>query len=619
MPEYQAPGVYIEETSFRAKSIEGVPTGTAGFAGLTRYGPVWSPDGPDVPAPRLITSYPEFERAYGGATPLQLGSGRRSAYLAHAVRAYFDNGGRRLHVSRVYAPGAGKTVRDGTASRAVATSTGTARWWARWPGADGNLRIEVRAIRGGNLAFAYPSDAHDPLARHTWGIQAQGIGAGAVVEVTPPGSAAPADNAPLSASQLRVVEADHDGRQRFIDSSGAAAALAAGVQLRLVELRVTVSGTDGRVDRYGPLASHPDQRRFIGTVLNANRPDDAEARVCLEWAPGSHRFAAAALAIGLQAADKPLAGGIDGELPDADDFAGTAADPADGARPATGLEALGAVDDIAIVAVPDGGAMSTAEGVQAVAGRLIAHAEKYRYRIAVVDPAQGSSLSAVRSFRSRFDSRHAALYYPWIEIADPDAPAVAGQPAGKLLLPPSGFIAGIYARSDVERGVHKTPANELVRGLTRFEFNINKAQQDVLNVEGINCLRYFEGRGHRVWGARTISSDPEWKYVSQRRLFSFIEHSIDKATQWVAFEPNGERLWANVRSSIEDFLLSLWRDGALLGSKPEEAFFVRCDRSTMTRNDLDNGRLVCLIGIATSRPAEFVVFRIGRQTADVAA
>lgn len=612
MPEYQAPGVYIEETSFRAKSIEGVPTSTSGFAGLTRFGPVWSPDGHEVPAPRLITSYPEFERAYGGTAPLQLGSGRRSVYLAHAVRAYFDNGGSRLYVSRVYAPAAGRTVRECTANLAIATSTGTARWWARWPGADGNLRIEVQAVRGGNLAFEYPNDAHDPLARHTWGIQAKGLGAGAVVEVAPPGSA-------MSAGQLRVVEVDPDGRQRFVDSSGGPASLAAGTQLRLVELRVTVSGADGRVDAYGPLASHQDQRRYIGVVLDANRPDDADARVCLEWTPGSHRFAAAALAIGLQAAGGQLAGGVDGELPHPDAFSGSVADPADGTRPATGLEALGALDDIAIVAVPDGGAMPTAEGVQAIAGQLIAHAEKYRYRIAVVDPARGSSLSDVRSFRSRFDSKHAALYYPWIEIADPDAPAVAGQPAGKLLLPPSGFIAGIYARSDVERGVHKAPANELVRGLTRFEFGINKAQQDVLNVEGINCLRYFEGRGHRVWGARTMSSDPEWKYVSQRRLFSYIEHSIDKATQWVAFEPNGERLWANLRSSIEDFLQMLWRDGALLGSKPEEAYFVRCDRSTMTRNDLDNGRLVCLIGIATSRPAEFVVFRIGQQTADAAA
>jgi len=155
-----------------------------------------------------------------------------------------------------------------------------------------------------------------------------------------------------------------------------------------------------------------------------------------------------------------------------------------------------------------------------------------------------------------------------------------------------------------------------VRGLTRFEANINKARQDVLNPEGINALRFFEGRGNRVWGARTMSSDPEWKYVNVRRLFIYIEHSIDKGTQWAVFEPNNQRLWANIRQTVEDFLLVLWRDGALLGDKPEDAYFVRCDRTTMTQNDLDNGRLICLIGIAPVKPAEFVIFRIGQWTAD---
>jgi phage tail sheath protein FI len=155
----------------------------------------------------------------------------------------------------------------------------------------------------------------------------------------------------------------------------------------------------------------------------------------------------------------------------------------------------------------------------------------------------------------------------------------------------------------------------VVRGLTRFEANINKARQDVLNPEGINALRFFEGRGNRVWGARTISSDPEWKYVNVRRLFIYLEHSIDNGTQWAVFEPNNSRLWASIRQTVEDFLLVLWRDGALLGDKPEDAFFVRCDRTTMTQNDLDNGRLICLIGVAPTKPAEFVIFRIGQYTA----
>lgn len=225
-------------------------------------------------------------------------------------------------------------------------------------------------------------------------------------------------------------------------------------------------------------------------------------------------------------------------------------------------------------------------------------------------------MTEIRRFRGQFDSKYAALYHPWVEILDPTQRAAQGAPPQRLLLPPSGFVTGIYARSDIQRGVHKAPANEVVMGLTKFELNINKARQDVLNPEGINALRFFEGRGNRVWGARTLSSDPEWKYVNVRRLFIFMEHSIDKSTQWAVFEPNNDRLWRNIRQTIEDFLLNLWSDGALIGEKPEKAYFVHCDRTTMTQNDLDNGRLICLIGVSPTKPAEFVIFRIGQWTGD---
>ena len=177
-------------------------------------------------------------------------------------------------------------------------------------------------------------------------------------------------------------------------------------------------------------------------------------------------------------------------------------------------------------------------------------------------------------------------------------------------------MAGLYASTDISRGVYKAPANEVVQGITQFVKNVTYGQQGVLNPEGVNALRFFPERGNRVWGARTMSSDPEWKYVNVRRLFIYLEHSIDKSTQWVVFEPNNERLWASVRQTIEDFLLVTWRSGALMGTKPEEAYFVRCDRTTMTQNDLDNGRLICLIGVAPTYPAEFVIFRIGQWTAD---
>jgi len=211
--------------------------------------------------------------------------------------------------------------------------------------------------------------------------------------------------------------------------------------------------------------------------------------------------------------------------------------------------------------------------------------------------------------KAALDSTYAAFYYPWVTVFDPVTQS-------ELQLPPSGFVTGIYARNDVERGVYKAPANEVVTLAIGFEKLLNKGQQDVLNPEGVNCFRYFPGRGLRLWGARTTSSDPEWKYVNLRRYFAYLEHSIDRGTQWAVFEPNGERLWANVRTTVSDFLYNEWVSGALLGATPKEAFFVLCDRSTMTQNDLDNGRLICLIGVAAIKPAEFVIFRIGQKTAD---
>ncbi|MGB4827035.1 MAG: phage tail sheath C-terminal domain-containing protein, partial [Paracoccaceae bacterium] len=181
--------------------------------------------------------------------------------------------------------------------------------------------------------------------------------------------------------------------------------------------------------------------------------------------------------------------------------------------------------------------------------------------------------------------------------------------------PPSGYAMGIYARSDNTVGVHKAPANEVVRNITEVALPFTAAEQDVLNPVGVNLIRDLTPRGIRLWGARTISSDQEWKYVNFRRLFIYIEHSIDLGTQWVVFEPNNEALWAKVVETITPFLIGVWKSGALLGTKPEDAFFVHCDRSTMSQDDLDNGRLICDIGLAPVAPAEFVIFKIGQFTA----
>src|SRR6185503_10923618 len=292
-----------------------------------------------------------------------------------------------------------------------------------------------------------------------------------------------------------------------------------------------------------------------------------------------------------------LSGGDD-KLDDlsVDDFVG--ADGGSGSR--TGIQALEDIDEVSICIAP---------GIWAntVHSALIQHCEILKDRFAILDPQDGLSIEGIRTFREPLDTKYAALYYPWVEVRDPSV-------RRNVVIGPSGHMAGIYARVDVERGVHKAPANEVVRGITKIAQEVTKREQDLLNPRNINVLRFFPGRGNRVWGARVVTSDAAWKYINVRRLFIYVEESIDEGTQWVVFEPNDEPLWARVRATITNFLISTWRSGALQGAKPDEAFFVKCDRTTMTQDDIDNGRLICLIGIAPVKPAEFVIFRISQKT-----
>lgn len=276
------------------------------------------------------------------------------------------------------------------------------------------------------------------------------------------------------------------------------------------------------------------------------------------------------------------------------------------------INAASSLEDISIVAAPG----STEFGLDAVQSALINDAE-VRKRFAVLDIPRGQSPSQAQAYRSRFDSKSAAFYFPWVFTTE--APVKKGGskiPVQPLFLPPSAFVCGIYARTDIERGVVKAPANEVIRSAAGFERDITRTEQDLLNPAGINCLRFFPGKGNLVWGARTAWSDPEWKYVNVRRYLSYLERSIDRGTQWAVFEPNGERLWQAIQKVISDFLFNEWRGGALLGVKPDQAYFVRCDRSTMTQGDIDSGRMICQVGVAMLKPSEFVVFRIGQRTAD---
>ena len=265
------------------------------------------------------------------------------------------------------------------------------------------------------------------------------------------------------------------------------------------------------------------------------------------------------------------------------------------------LHHLESVPDISIVAAP--GASEPDE-----IAALIAHVERMRYRFAVIDSGPGQSSSEVGELRQRFNSANAALYYPWLCATDSGS-------GSRLQLPPSGFMAGIYARVDAAQGVYHSPANQPISLATGLQSDVPLATQDILSAEGVNCLRALPHRGVVAWSARTLSADPEWKYINVRRLLIFIEASIDRGLHWAVFEPNGEPLWAAVTSVVEDFLTRQWRQGALQGTTAREAFVVRCDRTTMTQDDIDNGRLVCQVGVAPLRPAEFVIFRIGQWTA----
>lgn len=610
MPEYLAPGVYVEEVSFRAKTIEGVSTSTAGFVGPARYGPTSG-------EPELLTSFADFERVYGGLDPLDYGPN----YLAHGVRAFFEEGGRRLYVARIEA---------GDGGLATANNQGIASpppdridINARFRGRAGNMRVTFLPRLSDNLLINDPVTNQRTVRRVQPFDTVVVVGAGSPPSVTlydvvrsgddlalqqPGGALEPFSSFDPASQEVRLLTVDvaierpitrpKRPRERYT-------------------LPEVLEGFSFHPNHGNALTTYfdtaPTSRRLALVVPFAIEPAvgtlDTGAEMALALLGDDVIDAAVSLSSTAEQRQRVyrLEGGTDGGLPAAAAYQGVA-----DATAKSGLAAFEDLEDISIVAAPgysQGYANGNLVRVAQIQAYLISHCERMRYRIAVLDSPDDQTVGGVRAFRGQVDSTHGALYYPWVRVVDPVTEE-------EMILPPSGFVAGIYARNDVEKGVHKAPANEVVRMAVGFEFLLNKSQQDVLNPEGVNCFRFFEGRGYRLWGARTISSDPEWKYVNLRRYFAYLERSIEKGTQWVVFENNHEPLWANVRRTVEDFLFNEWKSGHLMGEKPQEAYFVRCDRSTMTQNDIDNGRLICLIGVAPVRPAEFVIFRIGQWTAE---
>ncbi|MGC9347763.1 MAG: phage tail sheath family protein [Anaerolineae bacterium] len=280
----------------------------------------------------------------------------------------------------------------------------------------------------------------------------------------------------------------------------------------------------------------------------------------------------------------------------------------------TGIAGLEAIEEIRILVAPDAmagydGSDEAKERVKMIQEAMISHCESAKYRFAILDAPPGMNAQQAQAWRNyvNFDTSYAALYYPWIRVAD-----LSGGGSTSKLVPPGGHLAGIYNRTDTERGVHKAPANEVVRGAIDLELRLSKSEQDTLNPIGVNCIRSFPGRGIRVWGGRTLSSDGSWRYINVRRLFIMAEASLDIGLQWVVFEPNDRMLWARVRRDVTSFLRTVWLSGALFGSTPDEAFYVKCDDELNPPEIRDLGQLIIEVGMAPVKPAEFVIFRISQ-------
>jgi uncharacterized protein len=695
MPEYLAPGVYVEEVDTGSKPIEGVSTSTAGFVGMTRRGLARG-------LPELVTSFADFRRKFGGYFDLGASFAGHN-YLPYAVEGFFTNGGKRLYIMRAVRSGAGAataataTARGGVITRLradtvsgsdklrVANTRGIRAETANTPGTSVVLRMVkngvvstsaagfVKAIDGatgeltlksaltpagiyearyttvytdadtidgaglptvlaGNLVTASRKDAFNVSARDagSWGRDIS-------IQAYPESHA----RAQLEAFVSADPQADHTTKIRLKSTAGfyvgAWVEINTGQRKRFRRVN-DVSGPNITLD--GPPLEDKDFKPDLVAPNDVTIISTAEFRLVVSYDGVTEQFSGLTLenvkgryyreqinnGSSLINVDAPqngthplvfpsgsdginialTGGGSDGSGPPSDqDYQGDDFGP--GQR--SGLRALEDIDQVSIIAAP--GLTS-----QVVQNALIEQCERLKDRFAILDPQPkggnikvAPDLNDIQAQRNLYDTKYAAVYYPRIIVNDPLTNL-------NLPVPPSGHIAGIYARTDIERGVHKAPANETLRGITGLEAKLNKEEQDILNPAplNINVLRDFRSasRGYRVWGARVITGDPDWKYVNVRRLFIYLEESIDQGTQWVVFEPNDEPLWARVRRTVTAFLTNVWRDGALQGQTPEEAFFVRCDRTTMSQNDIDNGRLVVLVGVAPVKPAEFVIFRIGQ-------
>lgn len=573
MAEYLSPGVYVEEFDSGPTPMQGVGTSTAGFIGVAERGPV-------VGSPVLVTGPADFTRKFGGY--LHENEFGQYRFLAHAVNHFFANGGSRAFIMRV-AP------TDAKIAKAV-TKKGKESVLdiqAKDPGAWGNS-IVITFEEVTNNKTQILEDLGDGKYRFK---NAAGFNPGDVV-VLKGGKEDQFGIITNATGDVITFAAKFSGN--VVDT-----ALLPKTTVSTCEINLNLDYS-GEVEKYSGVSFNAASPSFIEKVMAQSNLVNVKAQP-IDTAVSPMDVIRQVFEGKGDKITITLSGGLNGtaaSLTDAD-FIGK--DEGPGSR--TGIQSFVDNTDVSIMAVP--GIVSP--NVQL---SLVAHCENLGSRFAVLDvPMTAKTVADIMKHRDIVDSDYCAMYHPWLQVFDP-------LDKKDTFIPPSGSIMGIFARSDNSRGVHKAPANEVIANCTGLFVNYSVGEQDLLNPKGVNLIRKFPGAGIRVWGARTASSKPLWKYVNVRRLFIYLEESIKANTNWVVFEPNDENLWARVRRTIELFLESVWRSGALVGGSPSEAFFVDIGPNTMSKDDIDNGRMICVIGVAPVKPAEFVIFRITQKTGE---
>ena len=561
MAEYLSPGVYVEEYDSSPRAIEGVGTSTAGFVGLTVKGP-------SVGAPSLITSFADFQRQFGGYLSEYTHGEYR--YLPLAVDQFFTNGGTRCYVSRVVPDDA--KVAAAKAGILTLRAANEGKWGNRilLSCTTVNKRKMQLVAKEGDMIYTAKSTA--------------GFAEGDLVEF-----AGELNRIASIFEKTVTFEAEFIGDP--VDT-----ALVPKAVLYSVEMDITVR-YEGTVENYTGVNLNPVSPNYVAEKLKSSELLVVED---VEVAPEIANPVSLIFGEGKLAGTLAFSGGSDGtmEAVNAGTFIGE--DKGPGKR--TGIQSFLENTVTSIMAVPG-------VTIPEVVVSLIAHCENQQSRFAVLDvPKDKVKVQDVLEYRGMVDSTYAAMYHPWVQVFDPVSKKAT-------FVPPSGSVAGVFSRTDVIRGVHKAPANEVIQ-CSGLSINYNTGEQDILNPAGVNLIRALPGQGIRVWGARTTSSNASFKYVNVRRLFIYVEQSIKAATNWVVFEPNNSSLWARVQMTVSSFLENMFRAGMLAGETAGEAFFVDIGPTTMSRDDIMNGRLICEIGIAPSRPAEFVIFRVTQFTSE---